>query len=217
MTLFCLTIQGHSGTGKSSLLAWLCRRLQHSSVLGPNTVVLRKFCRLPSSGAASTNATELLRSICISHQLHYNFNIDTNINNLSNDDLITHYSNLIKNMSEKSSHFTVFIDGLEQLSTASADPIKLDWLTWKFPPKLHMVVSFTRTDKNQSAYQNFADKLPGNQYEVTVDGVGVSAVETMLEKVCEQENRKYSLLRKMMPCREYATDEVHKQTDIKGK
>ena len=178
-----LVIHGHSGYGKTSIIAKAASKVTQflqEDGLCTNPYILVRFC---GTSPANSNIRQLLQSLC--HQLAYV--TDKYRHEVPKDfKLLKAY---FKDMLQKGDFpgiVVIFLDALNQLS-GQDNAHKLDWLPSKLARNVKVIVS-SITGEN-AIYQKLCSKITNERYYVEVKEVSPSLCADILNSSLQKRGR----------------------------
>jgi hypothetical protein len=135
-----ILITGSPGCGMSSFISKLCHHSR--DIFGNDTILIVRYVGLTPQ---SCNSAKLLKQICTQLNCVLQQNIDLRPYDICH--LTSYFHGLINRISKTAKNLVIAIDGIDKLQGDLDEPSYHDWLLTKLPPKVHMIISYHKTEQ----------------------------------------------------------------------
>ena len=168
-----LLFYGTEGCGKTTLMSKVAQIA--IEILGKDTILAVRYLGLTRD---SCTAHSVLYNFCC--QISCSLKQDMDITAYSFEQLVSFYHGLLGLISKGTRNLVIIVDNLEVLMPSSQNgEYKLDWLTAKLSPKIHIFASFTTSSSAHAAmFGKVRSKLNSRDY--------LTEVSPLSEKSCVQ-------------------------------
>lgn len=146
-----ILITGSPGCGMSSFISKLCHHGR--DIFGKDTILIVRYIGLTPQ---SCNGVKLLKQICTQLNCVLQQNIDLRSYDICH--LTSYFHGLINRISKTAKNLVIAIDGIDKLQSDLDEPSYHDWLLSKLPPKVHMIMSYQKTEQTNIVIEKLEKK-----------------------------------------------------------